>query len=397
MAAVHVAAFIHSVLRTPHSALRISAFQRFSVLVCSPHWLHSPLRFRSASLPPWTAATTALSGFRFDSLAAQPPRRYPRVPPVHVARPTRSIPLSGFVNSFSDFDSLIAHSAFLISAFQRFSFSAFYPVPSTIRALGIDFFNGSAEEAVAWVCQHGGLVVAPAGPSFIALQNDPAYRAAIADADLAIADSGWMVNFWQLLRHERITRISGLKFFKCLLETSDAREPGHLFWILPSQTARTTTLAWAREHQYPLTADDLYVAPDYRSQPPARSSHSDPSLSQDPGTVPTFAMEDARLVDLIRARRPKHIVVAIGGGMQDKVGSYLKHHCGYRPGIYCIGAAPGFVTGDQVKIPMWADRFFVGWIFRVLAQPRTFIPRFWSARRLPALIRRYGREMPEAK
>ena len=69
----------------------------------------------------------------------------------------------------------------------------------TKRALGIDFFDGSAEEAVEWVSRNGGLVVAPAAPSFIALQDDPDYRRAIADADLAIADSGWMVNFWWLL------------------------------------------------------------------------------------------------------------------------------------------------------------------------------------------------------
>ena len=83
--------------------------------------------------------------------------------------------------------------------------------------------------------------------------------------------------------------------------------------------------------------------------------------------------------------------------MQDKLGSYLKQNCGYRPGIYCIGAAPGFVTGDQVRIPMWADRFYLGWIFRVFAQPRVFIPRFWSARKLPWLVSKYGKEMPELR
>jgi UDP-N-acetyl-D-mannosaminuronic acid transferase (WecB/TagA/CpsF family) len=77
--------------------------------------------------------------------------------------------------------------------------------------------------------------------------------------------------------------------------------------------------------------------------------------------------------------------------MQDKLGSYLKYQLSYRPGIYCIGAAPGFVTGDQIIIPLWADRSFVDWIFRLFAQPRTLPPRFWSVRRLPGLILRYGR------
>ena len=241
---------------------------------------------------------------------------------------------------------------------------------NTKKILGIEFFDGSVDEAVVWIAQNGGLVVAPAAPSFMALQDDEAYRRAIADADLAIADSGWMVNFWWLLRGERITRISGLKFFKRLLELPEV--PGNLFWILPSEISKTKTLAWARDFGLSLTADDLYVAP-----------HYGPTGAQDPG-----------LLEIIRTKKPKHIVVAIGGGMQDKIGSYIKHQCGYRPGIYCIGAAPGFVTGDQVRIPMWADRFYLGWLFRLIAQPRTFIPRFWSVRRLPGMILRYGRELP---
>jgi UDP-N-acetyl-D-mannosaminuronic acid transferase (WecB/TagA/CpsF family) len=80
--------------------------------------------------------------------------------------------------------------------------------------------------------------------------------------------------------------------------------------------------------------------------------------------------------------------------MQDKLGCYLKHQLTYRPGIYCIGAAPGFVTGDQVVIPMWADRFFVGWIFRIITQPWILLPRFWSTRRLPGIMIKYGREAP---
>ena len=92
---------------------------------------------------------------------------------------------------------------------QFFRMSAF----PTKRALGIKFFDGTVDEAVDYISKNGGLVVAPAAPSFIALQDDPEYRRAIADADLAIADSGWMVNFWWLLRRERLARISGLRFF----------------------------------------------------------------------------------------------------------------------------------------------------------------------------------------
>jgi hypothetical protein len=55
------------------------------------------------------------------------------------------------------------------------------------------------------------------------------YRRAIADADLAIAASGWEVLFWRLIQREMLTRISGLVLFKALLETPQARVPQNLF------------------------------------------------------------------------------------------------------------------------------------------------------------------------
>jgi UDP-N-acetyl-D-mannosaminuronic acid transferase (WecB/TagA/CpsF family) len=241
----------------------------------------------------------------------------------------------------------------------------------TRRMLGIDFFIGTAAEAVAHISKHGGLVVAPAAPSFIALQDDMDYRRAIADADLAIADSGWAVLFWRLLRREKITRISGLALFKALLKTADARMRNDLFWILPTEKAKTKTLEFARALGYPITADDYYVAPKYGS-----------------------IVQDPKLVSILQQRKPKHIIIAIGGGMQDKLGSVLKHQLRYRPAIYCIGAAPGFVTGDQVVIPIWADRFFLGWIFRIATEPRKYLVRYWKARLVPSFIIKYGRDMP---
>jgi len=87
-------------------------------------------------------------------------------------------------------------------------------------------------------------------------------------------------------------------------------------------------------------------------------------------------------------------VVAVGGGVQDKLGQYLLERLEYRPAIHCIGAALGFLTGDQVRIPDWADKYYRGWFFRSLAQPKVFVPRFWSARKLPCLIWKYRDRLP---
>ncbi len=296
--------------------------------------------------------------------------------------------------------------------------------------LGIDFFIGTAAEAIAHLSKHGGLVVAPAAPSFIALQDDPDYRRAIAEADLAIADSGWAVLFWRLLRREKLTRISGLALFKALLETAEARVPKNLFWILPSEKAKTKTLEFARAGGYPIDVEDCYVAPRYvggqafspsrrlragglpakptdhgkrasgsasGAEPPARSEAPTARRERLPYNDQGFVVADESLIAILEQRKPKHVIIGIGGGMQDKLGSYLKHQLSYRPAIYCIGAAPGFVTGDQIVIPMWADRFFVGWIFRLIGQPRDYLARYWKARLLPFLIIKYGTKIPQLR
>jgi UDP-N-acetyl-D-mannosaminuronic acid transferase (WecB/TagA/CpsF family) len=282
------------------------------------------------------------------------------------------------------------------------SYSQPTPRLPTKRVLGIDFFDGTPTECVEYVSKHGGLVVAPGAPSMVALQYDGDYRRAIGDADLAIADSGWMVLFWRLLRREQVTRISGLSFSKALLASAAVRIPGNLFWILPSERAKTKALEFARASVIPITSEDCYVAPDYSKLSRGCMSQVEGECAggashRDAATRRGYSVIDPELVAMIEGKKPKHVIIGIGGGTQDKLGSYLKDHLSYRPGIYCIGAAPGFVTGDQVEIPAWADRLFVGWIFRLFAQPRVFIPRLWKAHKLPYLILRYGSGMPPLK
>jgi len=88
---------------------------------------------------------------------------------------------------------------------------------SSRQILGIRFFNGDVDEALASMDRQGGFLIAPSGSCFARLREDEVYRRAVIAADLAIADSGLMVLLWRLLRREKIGRISGLKYLKRLL------------------------------------------------------------------------------------------------------------------------------------------------------------------------------------
>jgi exopolysaccharide biosynthesis WecB/TagA/CpsF family protein len=244
-------------------------------------------------------------------------------------------------------------------------------VHPTEQILGVNFFNGPATEIIDLVSRNGGMVVAPAAPSMVNLRYDVDYRDALAAAEFAIADSGWMVLLWRILKGRRVTRISGFEYMKRLLEHETVRQPNAVMWVVPSQSARDKLRDFLQRREMPVGDSNIYVAPHYGR--PVR---------------------DDTLLDKIQHQRPAHIVIAVGGGIQDKLGFYLKYRLGYKAAIHCTGAALGFLTGDQVAIPQWADRFYLGWLLRLFAQPMVFTPRLWRARELPWLIIKYGVQLP---
>ena len=243
--------------------------------------------------------------------------------------------------------------------------------PPYQQILGISFFNGDVDEAVAFIREHGGFLVAPSGTCFSRLRHDTAYREAITRADLAIPDSGAMVLLWGILRGKKIARISGLKYLQRLLATLQGEGTSKIFWILPGERSRQNLLDWSRQQSFVIKIEDCYAAPQYGME-----------------------IEDRHLLALIEKFRPNHVIIAIGSGPQEKLGYYLRENLSYRPVIHCTGAALGFVTGDQKPIPDWVDRFYLGWFLRLLAQPRRFIPRLWNAHELPWLIWKYGESLP---
>ena len=239
------------------------------------------------------------------------------------------------------------------------------------KILGVNFFTGSAAAAVD-IGLRGGLVVVPAAPALVELQTNESYREAVFNADLAITDSGLMVLIWRLLTGKKLERVSGLKYLKLLFDLKALTPRESVLWIMPTAEARDQNLAWLRSQGYDFTAEDCYLAPKYSA-----------------GKI----VDDA-LVALVTKRRPKNIVVCLGGGTQERLGLMLKRNCDFRPGIHCIGAAIGFLTGNQVHIPTWADKLFLGWLFRCFSEPGKFIPRYWRALQLVPMMIRFRENAP---
>jgi len=238
--------------------------------------------------------------------------------------------------------------------------------------LGVRFLVGDAQDAIDLVSQSGGMVVVPAAPALKNLAHDQGYREALLEADFAIPDSALMVLVWNLLQRDRIRKVSGLKYLRALILQPDFRLAGNNFWVMPTQAAQRRTRAWLDETGISAGTEDFHVAPIYNAQ-----------------------VEDADLLRRIEERRPRHVVLGLGGGTQERLGLYLKRNLSYLPAIHCIGAAIAFLTGDQVRIPRWADSLGLGWMFRSVSDPKRYGPRYWDARMLAPLILRYRDRLPE--
>jgi UDP-N-acetyl-D-mannosaminuronic acid transferase (WecB/TagA/CpsF family) len=163
----------------------------------------------------------------------------------------------------------------------------------------------------------------------------------------------------------------GLQYSQILLDNSELREPGRLFLILPSEAARRKALRFLRRESYEIAAANTYIAPIYRRD-----------------------VADHQLVSILKVSQPANIIIGIGGGVQEKLGLYWRESLAYRPAIHCVGAALGFLTGDQKAIPDFADRLYLGWLLRLVRQPKVFAKRFLRAFELPWLIWKYGVNLP---
>jgi UDP-N-acetyl-D-mannosaminuronic acid transferase (WecB/TagA/CpsF family) len=140
---------------------------------------------------------------------------------------------------------------------------------------------------------------------------------------------------------------------------------------MPTAPSARRNVGWLNEHGVHVDTENVYLAPMYGG-----------------------SVEDEALLRQLELRRPRHIIVGLGGGTQERLGLYLKRKLSYKPAIHCIGAAIAFLSGDQVRIPVWVDHAGLGWLWRSASNPPVYVPRYWAARQLAPMILRYRHRLP---
>jgi len=159
----------------------------------------------------------------------------------------------------------------------------------------------------------GGLLVAPAAPALTALPSDQSYREALLAADVAIVDSALMAILWNLMEGDNLRRLSGLEYFSQLVNDPEFRQPRGALYVMASNESASKNLAWLKEQGISIEPEQFYVAPMYGSE-----------------------VADPELLRRISGFRPRHVVVTLGGGVQERLGVYLKRSLDYTPAIHSL-------------------------------------------------------------
>jgi N-acetylglucosaminyldiphosphoundecaprenol N-acetyl-beta-D-mannosaminyltransferase len=243
--------------------------------------------------------------------------------------------------------------------------------PSTIKILGVNFNNAESKQVVQ-VLKNGGLLVVPSAPGLASIPNDHVYYHSLLNADFVLADSGYMSLIWNFTHRSKINRISGLEFLVDFFADDEVKQTKEIILVDPYKTESDANINYLNSIGFSLTQENSYVAPMYDKDD----------------------VRDDELLRLIADKKPKFILINLGGGIQEKLGAFLKNNLSYKPTIICTGAAIAFLTGHQAHIPNWADKLFIGWLFRCIEKPQIYVPRYFSSFKLLPIMLRHNSEMP---
>ena len=205
-------------------------------------------------------------------------------------------------------------------------------------------------------------MVAPSGPGLSTIDKDKLYYVALKEADFAIPDSGFMIILARLFFSLNINKLSGPKFLRLFLKEDILKEKGSIFSVDPSFSETNVNNQYLNKIGIPISKEYHYVAPIY-----------------DKNEITDYQL--IRTLESLEVR-PKFLLLNLAGGVQERLGYYIKNNLSYKIGIICTGAAIAFETGKQARLPAWIDDNYLGWLARIIQNPKRFLVRFLKALRL---------------
>ena len=86
-------------------------------------------------------------------------------------------------------------------------------------------------------------------------------------------------------------------------------------------------------------------------------------------------VHDKILIKIINNYKPEVVIINIAGGVQEPLALYLQQNTNVKFVTICSGAAMGFFSGMQAPISKFVDKYYLGWLARLIYNPFLFLPR----------------------
>ena len=216
-------------------------------------------------------------------------------------------------------------------------------VDNIIKFKGIKFYNTNFNKIFKRI-EKGGYLVAPAASALCDIDKNQRYYQSLLNSDVAILDSGFFCILLRIFKGKKVKKFSGYLFLKTLLNQDFANNIKFLN-IDPNQEESKINYLYLKKKN--LKNIKSYVAPEYLKN-----------------------FHDKKLINIIKKFKPNFILINIGGGTQEILAQFIVKKLKFKTSIICTGAAIAFLTKKQAPINDMIDKFYLGWMLRIMYNPK---------------------------
>jgi UDP-N-acetyl-D-mannosaminuronic acid transferase (WecB/TagA/CpsF family) len=217
----------------------------------------------------------------------------------------------------------------------------------------IKFYNYSYNFIINKMIKEGGYLCAPAAyPLYKILnKNNYNYYNALKKANINLFDSGYFCVLLNLFLQIKVKKFSGYKFI-CKFIKDKTLKKKKILLVNPSIKDEEYNIRLFKKNNFKFIYS--YLAPFYETQ---------------------ASFFDRNLIKKINKIKPKIVIINISGLKQENLAFRIHKNIKFKLSTFCLGGAISFITGTQAPINNFFDKYYLGWLVRIVYSPNTFILR----------------------
>ena len=219
-----------------------------------------------------------------------------------------------------------------------------------VNFLGIKFYNAGYQYVLDILLKGRKYLVIPAAYALARSYYFKKELKALQKSDIAIFDSGFFCFSLRLIKNIKVDKFSGYKFLNFFLD--DVRNRNKKILSLdPSFEDLKYNKKYLQFKKFKFVKN--YLCPMYQDK----------------------VIEDKRLIKIINEYKPEFIISNIAGGKQESLALYIMQNATANSSVICSGAALAFLTGRQAPITNFIDKYYLGWLIRLIYNPKIYLSR----------------------